>query len=57
MDEARPAPREQRAQGGMKAEFCSDEKKIRGQYFLDMDVPQVHFKAESSSKGSLSQRG
>lgn len=38
----------------MKAEFCSKEEKIRGQYFLDMDVPQPHFKAERSSKGSLS---
>ena len=46
-----------RARGRMKAGFCSDEKKIRAQYFLDMDVPQVHFRAEGSSKGSLSQSG
>lgn len=55
MDEAAPSPREQRAYRGMKDEFCSKEEKTRGQRFLDMDVPQPHFKAERSSKGSLSQ--
>ena len=49
------APREQKAPKAMKAEFCSKEEKIRGQYCLDMDVPQPNFKAEPSSKGSLSQ--
>lgn len=54
-DEAQPSPRMQWAQEGMKAGFCLKEEKIGGQYFLDMDVPQPHFKAEHSSKRSLSQ--
>lgn len=29
-----------------ESRVCSKGEKIRGQYFLDMDVPQPHFKAE-----------
>lgn len=55
MDQLQPSSREQRNQRAMKAGFCSNEEKFGGQYLLDMDVPQPHFKAEGSSKGSLSQ--
>lgn len=35
----------------MKAEFCSKEEKIRGQYFLDTDVPQTSFQSRELLKG------
>lgn len=35
----------------MKVEFCSKEEKIRGQYFLDTDVPQTSFQSRELLKG------